>query len=219
MQGQKLVIFDLDKTLTSENVSYEFGKYLYSKGVFSFFNLIVLLFTYALHALYLISSKLLHQISFYVLFYNKNARLIEKYVQDFLKEQKQNLFRQDVCLELHKHQQIGDLIFIMSTSPSFLVQPIAKLLCVDNVLATEYEEDGNGKYIRIKKIVDGNEKKRTLLQLCTNFAYRPEITVYSDSMRDFALFKICQNPVAVYPEKSLKRYAKNNNWRIIEKDT
>ena len=212
---QQLIIFDLDKTLTSENVSYLFGKYLYSKKMYSFPILILLLLAYALHAVYLISSNLLHRISFYLLFYKKNADQFQKLANEFLEENLPAFLRCDMQNELHMQQKKNELIYIMSTSPSFLVRPIAKILHVDNVLATEYEVDANGQYSKIALIVDGNEKKEKLLQISKKISPSPEITVYSDSMRDFPIFKICQNPVAVYPEKSLRRFAKNNDWRII----
>ena len=212
---QQLIIFDLDKTLTSENVSYLFGKYLYSKKMYSLPILVLLLVAYALHSIYLISSDLLHRISFFLLFYKKNANQFQKLANEFLQENLHVYLRSDIKKELIMQQEKNELIFIMSTSPSFLVRPIAKILHVNNVLATEYEVDVNGQFSKIAYIVDGNEKKEKLLQISKKISPSPEITVYSDSMRDFPIFKICQNPIAVYPEKSLRRFAKNNDWRII----
>lgn len=183
--------------------------------MYSFPILVLLLLTYALHAVYLISSNLLHRISFYLLFYKKNADQFQKLANEFLEENLPAFLRCDMQNELHMQQKKNELIFIMSTSPSFLVRPIAKILHVDNVLATEYEVDANGQYSKLALIVDGNEKKEKLLQISKKMSSSPEITVYSDSMRDFPIFKICQNPIAVYPEKSLRRFAKNNDWRII----
>jgi len=38
---------------------------------------------------------------------------------------------------------------------------------------------------------------------------------YSDSLNDIPLLKKVTNPVAVDPDSTLEKYAKENNWPII----
>ena len=42
-----------------------------------------------------------------------------------------------------------------------------------------------------------------------------ECYAYGNTMADSWFMRITGNPIAVNPEKSLKRYAEENNWKIL----
>jgi phosphoserine phosphatase len=43
-----------------------------------------------------------------------------------------------------------------------------------------------------------------------------DVTFYSDSYTDIPLFEYCGNPVAVNPDRILKRKAKKLGWKILK---
>jgi phosphoserine phosphatase len=39
---------------------------------------------------------------------------------------------------------------------------------------------------------------------------------YGDTVNDLAMLEASQNPIAVYPDSSLRKVAQDRNWRILE---
>ena len=121
---------------------------------------------------------------------------------------------------INEHMLGGDLCIIITATNRFVTEPIARVLGINNLIATEPGQEGgefNGQVFgtpcfregKITRLEDWmNEHNLTWLSFLESW-------FYSDSLNDIPLLKKVTNPVAVDPDSTLKKYAKENNWPII----
>ena len=121
---------------------------------------------------------------------------------------------------INEHMLGGDLCIIITATNRFVTEPIARILGISNLIATEPgQESGEfngqvfgtpcfreGKITRLEDWMD--EHNLTWLSFLESW-------FYSDSLNDIPLLKKVTNPVAVDPDSTLEKYAKENNWPII----
>lgn len=121
---------------------------------------------------------------------------------------------------INEHMLGGDLCIIITATNRFVTEPIARVLGINNLIATEPDQEGgefNGQVFgtpcfregKITRLEDWmNEHNLTWLSFLESW-------FYSDSLNDIPLLKKVTNPVAVDPDSTLKKYAEENNWPII----
>ena len=118
---------------------------------------------------------------------------------------------------LERHRIEGDELLIITATNRFITEPIAALLGVDNLLATDGEcVDGRytGELAGIPCYREG--KVRRLEQWLGEQDERYDsITFYSDSHNDLPLLRHVQRPVAVDPDAQLRAEAERLGWPII----
>jgi len=121
---------------------------------------------------------------------------------------------------INEHMLGGDLCIIITATNRFVTEPIARILGISNLIATEPDQKGGefngqvfgtpcfreGKITRLEDWMD--EHNLTWLSFLESW-------FYSDSLNDIPLLKKVTNPVAVDPDSTLEKYAKENNWPII----
>lgn len=118
---------------------------------------------------------------------------------------------------LRRHREQGDFLLIITATNRFVTEPIAELLGVDHLLATDPEmRDGrytgrvagtpcfrDGKVIRLKEWLD---------ETGNNLA---DSWFYSDSHNDLPLLELVSRPVAVDPDETLAQHAEMKGWPVI----
>ena len=118
---------------------------------------------------------------------------------------------------LERHRIQGDTLLIITATNRFITEPIARLLDVDGLLATDPEVvDGRytGAIAGIACYQDG--KRRRLEQWLAQQDERYEhLTFYSDSHNDLPLLRHVQHPVAVDPDDQLRAEAAQRGWPVI----
>ncbi|MGH8481032.1 MAG: HAD family hydrolase [Nevskiaceae bacterium] len=118
---------------------------------------------------------------------------------------------------LERHRIEGDELLIITATNRFVTEPIARLLGVDHLLATDPElVDGRytGAIAGIPCYREG--KVRRLEQWLAQQDERcGHITFYSDSHNDLPLLRHVQQPVAVDPDDELRTEAVRRGWPII----
>jgi HAD superfamily hydrolase (TIGR01490 family) len=118
---------------------------------------------------------------------------------------------------LERHRIQGDVLLIITATNRFVTEPIAQLLDVDELLATDPEQV-EGRYTgAIAGIPCYREGKvRRLEQWLARQGERCEhITFYSDSHNDLPLLRHVQAPFAVDPDDTLRAEAQRQGWTII----
>lgn len=118
---------------------------------------------------------------------------------------------------LQKHRDEGAVLLIITATNLFVTAPIAELLGVDDLLATEPEfRDGRytGEVIDPPCFREGKvaQLERWLHQQGHNLA---QSWFYSDSHNDLPLLERVTYPVAVDPDDTLKQHARMKGWPII----
>ena len=118
---------------------------------------------------------------------------------------------------LDRHRQAGDRLLITTATNRFVTEPIADLLGVADLIATDPEErDGafTGAIAGTPNFREG-EPQRLRQWLRDNDAEGETLVCYSDSRNDVPLLEMADRPVAVDPDDALAAHARDRGWPII----
>lgn len=117
-----------------------------------------------------------------------------------------------------QHRARGELPVIITATNRFVTEPIAALMGVDHLLATEPESHARGFTGEVTGTPCFREGK--LIRLREWLGDRPatleEASFYSDSINDLPLLKAVGRPVAVNPDPQLQRTAHALGWPIMQ---
>lgn len=122
------------------------------------------------------------------------------------------------ALELiHDHQEAGRLVYLVSSSPEEIVLPLADALGVDRVLATQAEVDEAGLYTGKLAFYCYGHHKSDAIQIESELwdIDLSESWSYSDSVTDAWMLWKVGHPVAVNPDKELRRIADVLDWPVM----
>ena len=120
---------------------------------------------------------------------------------------------------LHNHHHNNDVMLLASATNSVIVNPIAKRLGFENIVATEVEIiDGvySGKVRGIPALGEGKLQKVREWMSISNIHDFKNATFYSDSINDFPLLSVVKNPIAVNPDDKLREECQKRAWEIID---
>lgn len=118
---------------------------------------------------------------------------------------------------IEDHRRRDHCIAIVTSTNTFITRPIADLLGIEHLLATEPEFDGRrytGRYVGepcsgVGKVHRVNEwAARHGLSLDDSW-------FYSDSHHDLPLLSMVEHPVAVDPDDTLRCHASLHAWPIV----
>lgn len=208
--------FDLDHTLFSENSSYRFGKYLCDKKLLSLHSLAFIVGCNIRHKIGLLPITKLHESAFQRLFFGRSSLVVRQWAKDFLTEQFEKLLYLPAIIKLRQAQEAGHLTVILSSTPDFLVEPIAQQLKVPLWDSTQYEIDQNNQFCGIKKLLLGENKALILEQLGQKYGVsKQDVYAYSDSHLDLPFLMAAGTKYGVNPNRKLRSICRQNNWAII----
>src|SRR6266511_2586531 len=128
-------------------------------------------------------------------------------------------FDLDIYLEaldlMELHRALGRKVFIVSSSPEEVVRPLAEHLGQVEVIATRAEVV-DGKYTgEIEFYCYGEGKAARIRELADEQGIdRSGSYAYSDSITDLPMLEAVGNPVAVNPDRDLRREAEKRGWQI-----
>lgn len=118
----------------------------------------------------------------------------------------------DLIADHHHHDR--DVV-VVSASGQALVEPIAEMLGADHVIATRLVVV-DGKYTgEIEYYAYAENKATAIVNLAQEQGY--DLTrcwAYSDSVTDIPMLEAVGHPVAVNPDKALRRHALAHGWTI-----
>lgn len=143
------------------------------------------------------------------------ARLSESYAGRVLAE---NVFVQ-AAAQIAIDRTEGRRLVLATASYAFYVDPIAKRLGFDDVIATRSVRDEDGA---ILPRIDGEncyaEAKRRMVERWMADqgidAGGSHIRFYSDSSSDMPVFELSDEPIATNPSSKLRRIAEKAGWKI-----
>ncbi len=214
--SSQLVVFDLDRTIVLDNCSFNFCRYLVARGILPSFCFFYSFLYYAQHLFFGLSLGGLHTKIFQRLLRGRSLKQLEQNVEPFLKEYLYSRANASVLAQLRLAHQLGHYTLILSNSPDFLVKKVAQILGVDEWRATKYAVDKESNLCHIDSIMQGEEKALCVNEVASRLSIAKEqITAYSDSILDLPLLLSAGKPVAVNPDRKLKRFSKLKNWLII----
>jgi HAD superfamily hydrolase (TIGR01490 family) len=216
-----LTLFDLDGTLLPKDSDHAFGEFVIAMGwadaaEFGRRN-------DAFYADY-VAGKL--DIGAYVDFAtaawrDRAPQALAQATALFLASVVQPLVTPTVQALVARHQQAGDLVAIVTATNDFVTRPIAGLLGVDELIATELARDAAG---RVTGAILGTPAFREgkvarvqqwLAARGLDWGDFQRSTFYSDSTNDLPLLERVSHPVATNPGPALERIARERAWPIL----
>ncbi len=208
-------IFDVDHTLISGSTGGWFVRAALRSGLISFRQVAKFPFQWLLYKLAIISPD----------FMNTEFRSFQGILKEDLDELSRASFRDrgsgmvfTGALDLiDSLRASGSRLVIASSSPLFLVKPLADHLGIEEVVATQLEfVHGLSTGNVVGNAVFGEHKRTAVAAL---FAERGETlndaVFYSDSFYDVPLLEACGEAVVVNPDARLRRIAALRGWRRL----
>ncbi len=118
-------------------------------------------------------------------------------------------------LKIHRDQ--GHLLMIITATNRFVTAPIAELLDVDVLIATDPEIIDNRYSGKVAGIpcFQGGKVERLNQWLEENNRTLGESWFYSDSQNDLPLLEMVNHPIAVDPDPTLAEHAAQRGWPLI----
>ncbi len=118
--------------------------------------------------------------------------------------------REDVVLRLLKHREDDAQVYIASSVIEPFIEPFAKRIGAQTIGTPV--EIVNGRVKMVGDLV-ANEKK--IEQVLSRLGVDRVDVAYGDTVMDIPLLEHADHPVAVYPDKKLKKIALERGWEIM----
>lgn len=210
-----LTAFDLDGTLLKCNSSLAFSRFLYRRGVFSLSERLYCLYIAFAHKAFGMPLQKLHTSVFKRLFLGKSLEAIKEQVFSFIPTIFPEKLYEPTMQRLREAKERGDTLLLLSSSPDFLVEPIALALGLP-FISTKYCVDKHGNLCNISLLMVGRVKAEILRDWTEKLLIdKNKVTAYSDHFDDIDFLREAGTAVAVNPCPKLRRFCKNHNWEII----
>jgi HAD superfamily hydrolase (TIGR01490 family) len=213
----RLAIFDLDHTLLAGDSDYLWGQFLVAKGLvdrerYSRENA-------RFYADYKAGTLDIHAYARFSLepLVRLGAGQLEPLRAEFVGTVIEPIIAPSAPALLERHRLQGDTLLIITATGRFITEPIAGLLAVDDLLATD-PEITDGRYTgRIAGTPCYREGKTVRLEqwLKAQDQTYQRLTFYSDSHNDLPLLGRVDEPVAVDPDDELRAEAGRRGWPVI----
>ena len=212
-----LAIFDLDNTLLAGDSDHAWGEFLVEEGIVDaeayrkandrfyqeYLNGELDILNYLGFALQPLS---IHSMDMLL---EWRARFLDKKVRPMLQKKADEL--------LDSHRQRGHTLMIITATNRFVTEPIAELLDIEHLIATEPEMVNENYTGNVAGTPSFQEGKVTRLNDWLE-AHKESLDgawFYSDSHNDLPLLRKVDNPVAVDPDPKLEEFARNEGWSVM----
>ena len=215
MKKNNLALFDLDDTLFDGDTEAEWVKYMDHRGFIQDFDFYSKMEAFEKN--YREGRLDVDEYSEFLLspIIGKSLKELEDHIEDFTSDIVTR-FSDELSQELlDKHK--NDTKVLTSGSLSFLVHKIGTKLGIDNCFGTdpEYLE---GKFTgRVEGRPNFSQEKVRRVNKWMGSKKFDQIFSYSDSIHDLPLLEFADFPMAISPDKELRRVAKEREWLIDDR--
>ena len=209
--------FDLDKTIISKSSSLALSRPMYRAGMVTRGQLVRGAYAQLVYALVGADERKMDRLKEGLLQLTKgwDRAEVERLVRDVIIDAIDPYVYQEALDLMALHRSEGRAVYIVSSSPEEVVRPLARHFGVAGVLATrarivdglytgelEFYCAGEGKAEAVRSIAE-----RVGVDLEHSYAY-------SDSIADLPMLEAVGHPVAVNPDKELRKQAEEREWDI-----
>ncbi|HYG71649.1 MAG TPA: HAD family hydrolase [Actinomycetota bacterium] len=209
--------FDLDKTIISRSSSLALSRPMYRAGMVTRGQLVRGAYAQLVYALVGADERKMERLKEGMLQLTKgwDRGEVERLVRDVLIDVIDPYVYQEALDLMALHRSEGRRIYIVSSSPEEVVRPLASHFGVAGVIATrarivdgrytgelEFYAYGEGKAAAIRSLAE-----RLGISLEGSFAY-------TDSSTDLPMLEVVGHPVAVNPDRELRKVAEQRGWDV-----
>lgn len=208
--------FDVDKTVIAKASMMAFARSFYREGLLSRRALVRGLWTQLLYVRFGADPERLARIRRSVL------RITEGWEQERVREIVAASLAAVIppityaeAVELiDEHRRHGRRVYLVSASPAEVIEPIARHLGVHDAVASRARIDAAGRYTGEMERYNYGPAKAAIL---AEVAARDGIDLagswaYTDSATDLPMLDAVGHPVAVNPDRALRRIAEERGW-------
>lgn len=211
--------FDLDKTVIAKSSTLAFGRQFYKGGLVNRRAVLKSSFAQFMYLLQGADEDAMDRMRDYlkVLCVGWPVEQVNAIVAETLHDLIDPMVYAEAVALFDDHRAAGRDVVIVSSSGEEVVGPIGAMLGVDHVIATRMVV-ADGRYTgEIDFYAYGEGKAVAMHELATQHGYDlAQCWAYSDSFTDRPMLELVGNPVAVNPDKALRRYAAEHGWRLRE---
>ncbi len=209
--------FDLDKTVISKSSSLALSRPMYRAGLVTRSQLFKGAYAQLVYMMLGADERRMDRAKEGMLALTKgwHREEVEAVVREALENVVDPYIYQEALDLMELHRALGRRVFIVSSSPAEVVRPLAERLGADEVIATR-PAIADGRYTGELEFYCYRDRKAEAIRevaaergidLAASYAY-------SDSITDLPLLEAVGNPVAVNPDRELRREAERRGWKV-----
>ena len=209
--------FDLDKTIIATSSAFAFGKEFLNNGLISRQEAVEIYMTKASYMLTGHSSEQMDSTRDYLsqLVAGWSVEDINRITTETMRSVVTPAIYAEARELIDYHKRHGRDIIIISASADILVEPIARELGVDMIVATELEIVDGKLTGNITRVLKGDAKAEAVAEFADSHSYDLELCyAYSDSATDIPMLEMVGHAVAVNPDRALRKHAQDNGWEV-----
>ena len=210
--------FDLDKTVISRSSTLALSRPLYRAGMVTRGQLLRGAYAQLVYLLVGADEDKMERLKEGMLQLTRgwDRTQVERLVEDVILEVIDPYVYAEALDLMELHRSEGRRIYIVSSSPEEVVRPLARHFGVSGVIATRAAIGPDGRYTGELEFYAYGEQKadavravadRMGIDLSRSYAY-------SDSNTDRPFLEAVGHPVAVNPDKELRKLAEELGWQI-----
>ena len=216
--GRAAAFFDLDKTVVAKSSTLAFGRPMYRDGLIGPAMVMKVAYAQLVYQLFGADEDRMERSRVVMLELTRGweADRVQRLVRETLQEIIDPLVYAEALELFEEHRKAGRDLYLVSSSGEEVVIPLAEYLGVPHVIATRAGIDDEGfydgtldfyAYGPYKADAMREEAERRGLDLAESYAY-------SDSVTDLPMLEAVGHPVAVNPDRELRRAAAARGWEV-----
>ncbi|HUR12930.1 MAG TPA: HAD family hydrolase [Mycobacteriales bacterium] len=211
--------FDLDKTVIAKSSTLAFGKPFYKGGLVNRRAVLKSSFAQFVYLLQGADEETMDKLRDYLaaLCAGWPVQQVRDIVAETLHELIDPLVYEEALALFDEHHAAGREVVLVSSSGEEVVGPIGEMLGVDRVIATRMVVEDGAYTGEVAFYAYGENKALAIAELAAeqgwDLAY---CYAYSDSATDAPMLALVGHPVAVNPDKVLRKQAAERDWPVRE---
>ncbi|MCU1595174.1 MAG: HAD-superfamily subfamily hydrolase [Frankiales bacterium] len=207
--------FDLDKTVIAKSSTLAFGRPFYKGGLVNRRAVLKSSFAQFVYLLQGADEDSMDKMRDYLkaLCTGWSVQQVHDIVAETLHELIDPLVYAEALELFDEHRAAGREIVIVSSSGEEIVGPIGEMLGVDRVIATRMVVEDGHYTGDIEFYAYGEGKQVAIEELAAKRGWDlADCYAYSDSFTDAPMLAAVGHPVAVNPDKALRKLASESDW-------
>jgi HAD superfamily hydrolase (TIGR01490 family) len=211
--------FDLDKTVIAKSSTLAFGKPFYKGGLVNRRAVLQSSFAQFLYLLQGADEETMDRLRDHLaaLCAGWPVQQVQDIVAETLHDLIDPLVYEEALALFAEHHAAGRSVVLVSSSGQEVVGPIGEMLGVDHVIATRMVVE-DGRYTgAVDFYAYGENKATAMAELAAARGWDlGDCFAYSDSATDVPMLAAVGHPVAVNPDKALRKEALERDWPVRE---
>lgn len=211
----KVAFFDVDNTITSKDTFFKFALFLFFRFPWRIFRVYRVFFYYLITRVFGF-DRILVKCEIIKILNGLDSHMVEQVIEEFVVKRVQPILHAKALQKIAQLKKEGYQIFLCSASLELYLSKLGEILQV-GVIATKTKQMENGKFQlgahcyqegKWKRIEEYAQEKQLKFDFMESF-------FFSDHHSDIPMMNKVGHPIAVNPNRKLRKYASINKWEIV----